>query len=641
MELKHLPVFVLAVMAAHAASANDSSKTESHLSFEGIPHREVKTTHVNTELRTVDNRITPIDLIGKKGSTNSTSHIEKLMKTRAKDGQECLDSIIRVTLGGTPVSKQSFQFNKSGLPTICNSYLPIYATGEWELFSTYEIAYDDLDRMILKASTNYEDHYSDVKYEYTYSDNSPYYNTETVYFVEDNEFVPYQKGEYTYDANGNPTEQIFEYYDIYNQQWIKVYKETATWDKENRQTSYFYYIWDENTGDWEGSIMNGNCEEYFYTPSGNDALIKGYVWEDGKWFNFQQIEYTYNSQDLCIKDETKYWNRSKNDWSGSETWGPFEQVYVNQYGTNEYDEDGRLVLQHLYSVNSEGVETLTLVFTADYKDLGEGNTEIHQILNLRLAADEPPIPWTETISRRNKWGSEYYYLGYSYSNGVAVPMSEDVRHMDAYNNYLGGEFYGFNAEGIRYGQSKEEYTYPANFDPSLQQQTPSEGIHWTGTSTDSDDTWAFRSRDTFTWTEGYPVMSGSTNYMPSEEGEECPTNAFYINYDTSVLMEGNILFWIDYNKRDNFYYYKINSSTETVNYDFAAGETEWNPDQSYTDTYYYGVFDITSVDNNLVDPNAVEVARYNASGVRLDAPVKGLNIIMYSDGTVRKEFVTK
>ncbi len=221
------------------------------------------------------------------------------------------------------------------------------------------------------------------------------------------------------------------------------------------------------------------------------------------------------------------------------------------------------------------------------------------------------------------------------------PMSEDVRHMDAYNNYLGGEFYGFNAEGIRYGQSKEEYTYPANFDPSLQLQIPSEGIHWTGISTDSDDTWAFRSRDTFTWTEGYPVMSGSTNYMPSEEGEECPTNAFYINYDTSVLMEGNILFWIDYNKRDNFYYYKINSSTETVNYDFAAGETEWNPDQSYTDTYYYGVFDITSVDNNLVDPNAVEVARYNASGVRLDAPVKGLNIIMYSDGTVRKEFVTK
>lgn len=37
--------------------------------------------------------------------------------------------------------------------------------------------------------------------------------------------------------------------------------------------------------------------------------------------------------------------------------------------------------------------------------------------------------------------------------------------------------------------------------------------------------------------------------------------------------------------------------------------------------------------------SAVEVARYNVNGVKLDAPQKGLNIIKYSDGTVKKVIV--
>lgn len=35
----------------------------------------------------------------------------------------------------------------------------------------------------------------------------------------------------------------------------------------------------------------------------------------------------------------------------------------------------------------------------------------------------------------------------------------------------------------------------------------------------------------------------------------------------------------------------------------------------------------------------VEVARYNANGARIDHPVKGLNIIRYNDGTVKKVYV--
>lgn len=39
------------------------------------------------------------------------------------------------------------------------------------------------------------------------------------------------------------------------------------------------------------------------------------------------------------------------------------------------------------------------------------------------------------------------------------------------------------------------------------------------------------------------------------------------------------------------------------------------------------------------DSNAMEVARYNANGVRLNAPQHGLNIVKMSDGTTRKEMI--
>lgn len=50
-------------------------------------------------------------------------------------------------------------------------------------------------------------------------------------------------------------------------------------------------------------------------------------------------------------------------------------------------------------------------------------------------------------------------------------------------------------------------------------------------------------------------------------------------------------------------------------------------------------FDATSIHNMLVTPEAQETARYAVNGQRLTAPIKGINLVKYSDGTVKKEFV--
>ena len=47
-----------------------------------------------------------------------------------------------------------------------------------------------------------------------------------------------------------------------------------------------------------------------------------------------------------------------------------------------------------------------------------------------------------------------------------------------------------------------------------------------------------------------------------------------------------------------------------------------------------GIEDIKSERND-----AIEVARYNSDGIAINVPVRGLNIIKYSNGTVKKEYV--
>ena len=49
-------------------------------------------------------------------------------------------------------------------------------------------------------------------------------------------------------------------------------------------------------------------------------------------------------------------------------------------------------------------------------------------------------------------------------------------------------------------------------------------------------------------------------------------------------------------------------------------------------------YDATKVDKGVVDKEAKEVSRYAANGQRLEVPAKGLNIVKYSDGSVRKEW---
>ena len=50
-------------------------------------------------------------------------------------------------------------------------------------------------------------------------------------------------------------------------------------------------------------------------------------------------------------------------------------------------------------------------------------------------------------------------------------------------------------------------------------------------------------------------------------------------------------------------------------------------------------FDASGIDKVTTSTNAKEVSRYSANGQRLSSPAKGLNIVKYSDGSVKKVVV--
>ena len=50
-------------------------------------------------------------------------------------------------------------------------------------------------------------------------------------------------------------------------------------------------------------------------------------------------------------------------------------------------------------------------------------------------------------------------------------------------------------------------------------------------------------------------------------------------------------------------------------------------------------FDVTGIDKVSTSSDVKEVSRYSVNGQRLSAPSKGLNIVKYSDGSVKKVVV--
>lgn len=550
-------------------------------------------------------------------------------KESERQAEEKMDSVVRESLDGTLVSLQTFTYTETGKYLRAENFI---RNGEqqWELYSYYNYEYDSLGRLIRSEEINVTDEYQNQRYEYGYTDDTENYAWEIYYYPNDEtgELEPSQRGEYKYDKCGRPIDQTFFYWDITTNGWIAFNRETVSFDNIGRQTSYYSYVQNDTFTD----LVGDRGEEYIYVGETEiDAEIDGFVWENGGWLKYERHLYTYDAEGRLVKNEFIYWNRAAQNWSGNDTYGPYGNLFLNEYTTYTYDESGRLSSMEANSMNQSGQYVISMIDTYTYSDLENG--ELERIREQQAMWQGPYLSmFKKEIQHFNVFGSETYYKNYSWMSGQERATDEEIRDIDSNNCYHGGTFYGFTNDeaNTRYGQSKEVFGYAADWNGV--DETPSYGMHWKGAGYDTDNDWIESSRDEFIWHDTYLI--GNTHYE-WEAGAPRALSSYLFDYDYNVLAE-DIWAWPSTRERTPYKILRCNQ------YYDADGDGEWDLygyNISYADSYYYSSIDLSAVNTISSDSELTEVARFDLSGRRLSGPAQGINLIIYSDGSTRKVVV--
>lgn len=94
--------------------------------------------------------------------------------------------------------------------------------------------------------------------------------------------------------------------------------------------------------------------------------------------------------------------------------------------------------------------------------------------------------------------------------------------------------------------------------------------------------------------------------------------------------------------QSKWYIVGLKEGTTDLSFNISCMKNDWgfyNFDVSQTLTRRIQIVPATDINKTTVSSEVQEVARYSLNGQRLTAPTKGVNIVKYSDGSVRKEIV--
>ena len=92
--------------------------------------------------------------------------------------------------------------------------------------------------------------------------------------------------------------------------------------------------------------------------------------------------------------------------------------------------------------------------------------------------------------------------------------------------------------------------------------------------------------------------------------------------------------------QSKWYIVGLKEGTTDLSFNISCMKNDWgfyNFDASQTLTRRIQIVPATDINKTTVSSEVQEVARYSLNGQRLTAPTKGVNIVKYSDGSVRKE----
>lgn len=596
-----------------------------------------KTAEKSTQLLAQDKKLGYIDWMARSADVES---INRMARAAGTSYTHSLDSVIRMRLDNMPVSRQTFTYTATGKPSIAVNFVPDELTGKWKNIGHFSFEYDDSDRVLAREVIDQTSPESCQRFEYIYNDEtSPVYTQELFYTKDDDgNWVPSQKGEYTYDAALNPLEQKYSFFDLDSQDWVYVERKTATFDEQDRILSYYNYVWDSISGQWVGATNpSGTSQEFVYDDKGRDAETYWLRWEDGDWLRYHRRLDQYNDNNQLIREDIQYWNSDKQDWCGNLN-------DRNVIWKLTYDDKGRVLTDYTYNVSIDGDISDDSTNDYTYTDREDGSYDVTNVRKLRWKKPTELDLYSMTERSVNKFGSEYYYKNYTYSNtDFAMPTAEEIRTMDENNNYISGDFFNFSldeeGQPHRYASSKELFVYPEDYVSRPDHMTPNKGIHWKGTGATGNDTdWTLSHEDVFRWEvdpEGKDVLVSAINYKALEDNIMPPVQGYDQEIDYDIDRFKIATFAIS-NMTDNFYRYALTKYTTLKNWGYYSGDMEWDDDSSTVDTFYYNELTPSSVDCLDAEKKGEIIGYYDLQGRALSAPAKGVNIVKYNNGSFTK-----
>ena len=549
--------------------------------------------------------------IAEKGNISLSENpaIKQLKAMAASAKTERLDSIIgSYSFNNEKFSKQEFLYDSNNLSLLrINSYWNS-SSNTYDPAEEYGYEWDE-EGYCLRMWGRTFDGYSGSQYEFKYNDRKLGIE-QIISYYSDGEWIPSEKGEYTYDENGYIIDETISLYEPETKLWHNTLRNKASWTQQGWQTSYECYSWDGE--EW---IPADEKAEYTYNKDGFVTSYNFSLWIDNQWINYYRVIQNFTDDNRITLQANEFYNPDENEWVGCYNWRG--AILYNTKTETFYNEQNRISLEKIYKIEdvSKGWEEKAQCIY-QYTPLENGG--YRQEGNLYLYEISTENVYDIVIRDYNKLEQLTYHTEKQdvEKNNQLLSMFEEFYEYSEEGDFLKGQFYEFeiNAENLRLAYIAEEYIYDLHHN-IIDSYYQLGALYNTGQG--GAEEWINTTRFTYTYeadtvrTEKFAYMWDGTDYAPNW-GE-----AVYFDFEVPVE---NVILWQDLKP-----YHKI---TETRQY-FGDG-AGWEY-QAFT--YYYS--NTSGVKSNRIDsnvsvyPNPVanilhietvgntETSIYNLQGIKL------------------------
>lgn len=527
-----------------------------------------------------------------------------------------LDSIVGLTGNGVePSQRQYFMYDSHKYPVKrINSYWN-GRTHAWDAAEIYEYVWDEDGYCLVQSAVSSA---GGQKLEFEYNDRHLGI-VQVLYNYVDGEWVPQQRGEYTYDDAGNITEEVISQWMPETSTWSKLIKNVAVWDNLNRQTDFAKYEWTGTT--WKGS---GERKIFGYLDdSTNVYTLNGwYLWDEAAndWFYFMKREFRWNSDGQLTSQTEDYFNKDTNAWDGCYPW--YNDTKYNKLTIINYDSKKRITDETYSESHEVGQYVAMSDIMHRWKDLTDGTSE-ETVISRALRGNRDP--WAEkivlqdsTIRRYNAAGQETLMEEWR-PRGTALSQYGMTEKTYDSNGYLASEYnYSPNRQvpGEWVGATGINYTNDA--DGNVTEQL---SVTWNRTAND----WVNNNRFVNEYQNGVQTKQLAYKWRDDVWNTNYGSEQFY-DFDVAV---SDLILWPGAD-----FIYKLNEMRS-----YTGNGTGWD---YMANVYHYSEVQRTGVDEIADADSAVKIS-FNGQTVTVSGEeavatsiydAAGRLVVMTSESTI-------